>query len=101
MPSRSTCKAVSKLSRTAERNASDSTKPPTARPSEVHTAAAKISRAAREFALSGILARSRRIVEAIAKATHRLNEIGLELLAQPADEDFDGCLLYTSPSPRD
>jgi len=31
---------------------------------------------------------SRRIVEAIAKATHRLNEIGLQLLAQPADEHF-------------
>src|SRR5471032_1872402 len=36
-----------------------------------------------------LFALGRRIVETIAKAAHRLDEIYVELLAQPADKHFD------------
>src|SRR5580765_665150 len=59
-----------------------------ARPSAVQITAAAISRAARESSLGAIVAVSFRNFEAIAKTTHRLNEICVQFLAQASDEHF-------------
>src|ERR1700749_3402553 len=77
------------MSWTAERNALDRKKPPATRPNAVQSTAAASSRAARESRLSAILAVRFRNFEAIAKATHRLNEIGVQFLAQATDEPLD------------
>src|SRR5215469_8475596 len=86
-PSRSVSSVASRLSSTEERKMLESANSPTARPTTVHTAAAMMSRAERELSLSRIFGVG--IFQAIAKATHRLNQIGVQLSAQPSDEDLD------------
>src|SRR5579859_3765330 len=83
-PSRSVSSVASKLSSTDERKMLASARPPTTRPKTVQTAAAAIRRAERELSLCQIFGVG--IFEAIAKPAHRLNQIGVQLPAKPADE---------------
>src|SRR3954447_20988618 len=86
-PSRSNFSRESKSPCTEARKIPERTKPPTSRASSVHTAAATISRAERELSLCGSpVRRCVRNFETIAKAAHRLDQIGIELLAQTPDE---------------
>src|ERR1700744_3507086 len=85
----SAARRLPKLSSAALRKALDSTTPPTTSPSMVQTAAAAIRRAASE--LSRKMAGPKGgIFQAVAQAAHRLDQIGIQLFAQPADEHFDG-----------
>src|SRR6185312_9419804 len=79
----------SKLSWTALRKALERTKPPTTSASIAQIAAAAIRRAARESSRK-MFGTKGRIFQAIAQAAHRLDQIGVQLFAQPADEHFDG-----------
>src|SRR5580698_928327 len=85
---------LSKLPSTALRNALDRTKPPTASASIAQIAAAAIRRAASELKPSELnrkmLGAKGRIFQAVAQAAHGLDQIGVQLFAQPADEHFDG-----------
>src|SRR6185437_698909 len=86
-PSRSNLSRESKSPSTAARNIPESTKPPTSNASSVHTAAAAINRPESESSLGGsFVPSSVRNFETIAKAAYRLNQIGIELLAQTPDE---------------
>src|SRR5580693_7706086 len=90
MLSRSNFSRASKLLCTEARKIPDSSSPPTISPSSVHTEAAAISRAWSESSLGAIF--TRRLVgglQAIAQPAHRLDQIGVELLAQASDEDLD------------
>src|SRR6185312_11720444 len=80
---------ASKLFSEALRNALDRTTPPTARPSMVQIAAAAISRAARESSLKMVGPKGG-IFQAVTQSAHGLDQIGVQFLAQPADENFDG-----------
>src|SRR5579864_3426176 len=80
------CSSESKSPSTEARNAFDRMSPPATRASTVHTAAAAIRRNASELSL---IALGRRIVETIAETAHGLNQVGVELLAQAADEHLD------------
>src|SRR5579871_2439134 len=80
------CNSESKSPSTETRKALDRMRPPATRASTVHTAAAAMSRKASEL---NLIVLGRRIVETIAEATHRLDEVGVELLAQAADEHLD------------
>src|SRR5580698_4511635 len=85
---------LSKLPSTALRNALDRTKPPTASASIAQIAAAAIRRAASELKPSELnrkmLGAKGRIFQAVAQAAYGLDQIGVQLFAQPADEHFDG-----------
>src|SRR5690348_15938211 len=61
-------------------------RPPARKASTVHTAAAAIRRKASELNLIVLV---RRIVETVTQTTHSLDEIGVEFLAQAADENLD------------
>src|SRR5690349_19436556 len=80
-PSRSVSSVESKVSWTEARKTLESATPPTKRPTSVQMAAEAIRRAERELSLRATF--GARIFKAIAKATHRLNEVGLELAPQP------------------
>src|SRR5215472_16658068 len=86
-PSRSVSSVASRLSSTEERKMLESASSPTTSPTTVQTTAAMMSRAERELSLRPIFGVG--IFQAIAKATHRLNQIGVQLPAQPSDEDLD------------
>src|SRR5579872_180380 len=88
-PSISTASRASKLSSAALRNALERTAPPTTSPSMVQIAAAAIRRAASELSLNSA-GPQRGIFQTVAQAAHSLDQIGVQLLAQAADEDFDG-----------
>src|SRR5258708_6058438 len=87
-PSRSVSNVASKFSCTEARKMLDSAMPPTTNPTTVQTAAAAIRRAERELSLCPIF--GTRIFKAIAKSTHRLNEISVQLPSQAPNEHFDG-----------
>src|SRR3569833_1918285 len=87
-PSISACSAASKLFCAAMRKALDSTAPPTASPSRVHTAAAAIRRDEKDSSLSRRDAQFG-IFQRIAKPAHRLNKARVQFLAQAAYENFD------------
>src|SRR6185312_69093 len=91
-PSMSPARRASKLFSTAVRKAPDSTTPPTTRPSMVQIAAAAISRAASEFSLraSSLRRAKGRVFQAVTKAAHGMDQVGVQFLAQAADKDFDG-----------
>src|SRR5271166_4278416 len=78
-PSRSKDSVVSKLLSTEPRNTLESRPKPTAKATTVQTTATAIRRAARESNLGAIF--SVRVFEAIAKSTHRLNQVGVQLAA--------------------
>src|SRR3984957_12138772 len=80
---------LSKLPSTALRNALDRTKPPTASASIAQIAAAAIRRAASELNRK-MFGPKGRVFQAVAQAAHCLDQIGVQLFAQPADEHFDG-----------
>src|SRR5258706_2949466 len=86
-PSRSVSRVESKLSSTEARKMLERAIPPTTSPTTVQIAAAAIRRAERELNLRAIF--GVRIFKAIAKATHRLNEIGVQLSPQASDEHLD------------
>src|SRR3954462_4074510 len=81
---------ASKLLRAAARQAADSTSPPSTRHSMVQIAAVAIRRAASELSRmpEGLFGFGGR-VEAVTQAAHGLDQIGVQLLAQAADKDFD------------
>src|ERR1051325_2678486 len=80
------CSSESKSPSTEARNAFDRMSPPATSASTVHTAAAAIRRKASELSL---IALGRRIVETIAQTAHGLDQVGVEFLAQAADEHLD------------
>src|SRR5690348_15879208 len=86
-PSRSVSSVESKVSSTDARKMLDSAIPPTSRPATVQIVAAAIRRAERELSHCATL--GARIFKAIAKATHRLNEVGVQLSPQPSYEHLD------------
>src|ERR1051326_681817 len=86
-PSMSAVRRESKLLWAASRKARDSTKPPSARPSMVQIAAAAISRAARDLSLRRAKGG---VFQTVSQAAHGVDQVGVELLTQAADEHFDG-----------
>src|SRR5258707_5699143 len=87
-PSRSVSRVLSKFSCTDARKMLERATPPTTNPTTVQIVAAAMRRAERELSLCPIF--GTRIFKAIAKSTHRLNEICVQLSSQPAHEHFDG-----------
>src|SRR5579871_6017161 len=85
--SRSVSSVASKFSSTLERKILESAIPPMASPSTVQIVAARMRRAERELSRRPML--GARIFQAIAKATHRLNQVGVQFAAEPTHEHFD------------